>query len=146
MVPTTRITVIGSGYVGLTTGACLASLGHTVTCVDHNPATVEALRIGRTHLAEPDMNNVVRQGLRRGLLQFDTAAETAVATADIVFLCLPTPANADGSADLSAVDQTVETIRHRLLPGTDLVTKSTVPVGASTRLHAALARSDVAVV
>ena len=76
MIPTTRITVIGSGYVGLTTGACLASLGHAVTCVDHNPATVEALRNGRTHLAEPDMNNLVRQGLSDGLLQFDTAADS----------------------------------------------------------------------
>lgn len=144
MIPTTRVTVIGSGYVGLTTGTCLASLGHTVTCVDTDPRTVEALREGRTHLAEPDMDDLIRQGLDSGLLQFDTTTETA--DADVVFLCLPTPANMDGSADLSAVEQTVEAIRGRMRPGAIVVTKSTVPIGTSSKLEATLGRPDVMVV
>ncbi|HEU5472723.1 MAG TPA: UDP-glucose/GDP-mannose dehydrogenase family protein [Actinophytocola sp.] len=145
MIPTTRITVIGSGYVGLTTGACLASLGHTVTCVDNDPDTVGALRNGRTHLAEPDMDNLIRGGLDSGTLKFDTATVTAVADADIVFLCLPTPGHADGSADLSAIEQTVAAIRDRLRSGTVLVIKSTVPVGTNNALRAALERPDIAV-
>jgi UDPglucose 6-dehydrogenase len=146
MVSTDHVTVIGSGYVGLTTGACLASLGHTVTCVDHDASTVEALRTGRTYLAEPDMSTLLLAGLNSGTLTFDIAVETAVSASDIVFLCLPTPPGPDGAADLAAIEQTVTKIRDLLRPGSVLVTKSTVPVGTTAKIHALLRRSDVGVV
>jgi UDPglucose 6-dehydrogenase len=90
------------------------------------------------------MNALIRQGLDSGALRFDTTTETT--DADLVLLCLPTPANMDGSADLSAIEQTVKAIRDRLRRGAVVVTKSTVPVGTSSKLDAALGRPDVAVV
>lgn len=146
MACTDRVTIIGSGYVGLTTGVCLASLGHPVTCVDHDPATITALRQGRTMLAEPDLGALLRDGLTGGMLQFDTTTETAVATSGVVVLCLPTPPRADGAADLTAITDTVTAIRDLLRPNTVLVTKSTVPVGTTDTIRALLGRDDVAVV
>jgi UDPglucose 6-dehydrogenase len=143
---TDRITVIGSGYVGLTTGVCLASLGHPVTCVDRDPATVAALRQGRTVLAEPAMRTLLRDGLGYGMLEFDTTADAAVAASPIVFLCLPTPPRSDGAADLTAITDTMTAIRDRLRPDTVLVTKSTVPVGTTDTIRALLGRNDIAVV
>lgn len=145
MAYTHRITVIGSGYVGLTTGVCLASLGHPVTCVDRDPATITTLRQGRTALAEPDLDALLRDGLANGSLQFDTTAETAVAESGIVILCLPTPPRSDGSADLTAITSTVTAIRHLLPLDTVLVTKSTVPVGTADTIRDLLDRDDVIV-
>jgi len=143
---TDRITVIGSGYVGLTTGVCLASLGHPVTCVDRDPATITTLRQGRTVLAEPDMEALLRAGLSAGMLQFDTTATTAVIDSDIVFLCLPTPPRADGAADLTAITDAVTAIRDLLRPNAVLVTKSTVLVGTTNVIRNLLERDDIAVV
>ncbi|UGT70847.1 UDP-glucose/GDP-mannose dehydrogenase family protein [Nocardia gipuzkoensis] len=141
-----RITVLGAGYVGLTTGACLASLGHNVVCVDSDPSVVAALRSGHTHLAEPDLNALVRAGLAAGTLGFDTEPIPAISHAQIVILCLPTPDRPDGSADLTAIDTTIAYLRHELRPSTVIVIKSTVPVGTHHRITAALDRDDVAVV
>ncbi|WP_280184924.1 2-dehydropantoate 2-reductase N-terminal domain-containing protein [Nocardia gipuzkoensis] len=141
-----RITVLGAGYVGLTTGACLASLGHNVVCVDSDPSVVAALRSGHTHLAEPDLNALVRAGLAAGTLGFDTEPIPAISHAQIVILCLPTPDRPDGSADLTAIDTTIAYLRHELRPSTVIVIKSTVPVGTHHRITAALDPAHVAVV
>lgn len=146
MVSTDRIAVIGSGYVGLTTGVCLASLGHRVTCADNDDTTIDALRQGCTVLAEPDLTAVLRLGIEAGTLDFSTAITQAASTADIVLLCLPTPPGPDGSADLSAIEQTIESIRDYLRPTAVLVTKSTVPVGTVDTVRRWLRRTDVEVV
>jgi UDPglucose 6-dehydrogenase len=141
-----RITVIGSGYVGLTTGACLASLGHTVTCIDRDELTIATLRTGHSHLAEPGIESLLREGLDANRLQFDTASDEAVTTASLVMLCLPTPPARDGSVDLTAIRDTVLRIRDLLPAGAVVVTKSTTPVGTIATIGCWLQRNDIAVV
>src|SRR5438067_2174558 len=94
-----RIAVVGTGYVGLTTGACLASLGHRVTCADIDADKVERLRAGRVDILEPGLAELVRETPG---LDFVVGAAAAVRDAEVVFLCVPTPMGADGSADLRA--------------------------------------------
>ncbi len=141
-----RVTVIGSGYVGLTTGACLASLGHTVTCIDLDEPTITALRNGRSHLAEPGIESLLREGLDTNRLQFDTALDQAVTEASLIMLCLPTPSAPDGSVDLTAIRDTVIRIRDLLPAGAVVATKSTTPVGTTATIGSWLRRDDIAVV
>ncbi|OZM72536.1 UDP-glucose 6-dehydrogenase [Amycolatopsis antarctica] len=141
-----RIVVVGTGYVGLTTGACLAGLGHQVTCVDVDEAKVARLAAGRVDILEPDLAGLVTRGLSTRRLRFVVGAGEAVRDADAVFLCVPTPMGSGGAADLRAVEAATAEIREVLPPGSALVTKSTVPVGTSARIARALCRPDVAVV
>jgi UDPglucose 6-dehydrogenase len=139
-----RIAVFGCGYVGLTTAVCLASIGHTVRCVDSNPTLVNELREGNVSLAEPGITELIRQGLTNSNLVFGTCPSAAV-DVDYVFLCLPTPAHYRGSVDTDAIHDTVTTIREVLAPGTTIVTKSTVPVGTARMIRNSLFRDDIAV-
>jgi UDPglucose 6-dehydrogenase len=141
-----RIAVIGSGYVGLTTGACLASLGHRVVCADVDPGKVARLSAGQVSILEPGLPELVAQGLAAGRLQFVVGAAAAVAEAEVVFLCVPTPMGNGGGADLSAVEAVATEVRSLLPPGCVVVNKSTVPVGTAARTAELLGRSDVAVV
>ena len=141
-----RIAVIGSGYVGLTTGACLASLGHRVVCADVDDAKVARLRAGEVSILEPGLPELVAQGLAAGRLQFVVGAAAAVAEAEVVFLCVPTPMGAGGAADLSAVEAVATEVRSLLPQGCVVVNKSTVPVGTAVRTAQLLDRPDVAVV
>lgn len=141
-----RIVVVGTGYVGLTTGACLASLGHRVTCVDVDAAKVARLSAGRVDILEPGLSELVAHGLTGGTLSFVVRAREVVADADAVFLCVPTPMGAGGAADLRAVEDVVLAIADVLPSGCSVVTKSTVPVGTARRIRALLDRPDVPVV
>lgn len=141
-----RIAVIGSGYVGLTTGACLASLGHRVVCADVDERKVARLSTGEVPILEPGLPDLVAQGLAAGRLRFVVGAAAAVADAEVVFLCVPTPMGDGGAADLSAVEAVAAEV-HALLPaGCVVVNKSTVPVGTAARTAQLLGRPDVAVV
>lgn len=141
-----RVSVIGTGYVGLTTGACLASLGHHVVCADVDEAKVDRLSRGVVDILEPGLADLVVEGRAAGRLQFVVGAATAVADAEVVFLCLPTPMADSGHADLSVVMSAVADIGSLLPRGSVLVTKSTVPVGTAAGLAALIDRPDVAVV
>ncbi|KOV88925.1 UDP-glucose/GDP-mannose dehydrogenase family protein [Nocardia sp. NRRL S-836] len=141
-----RIAVVGTGYVGLTTGACLASLGHRVVCADVDAVKVARLRAGQVDILEPGLAELVVEGQAAGRLEFVVGAAPAVEGAEVVFFCLPTPMGAGGAADLSAVESVATEIRDVLPYGTVVVTKSTVPVGTSERVRALLGREDVAVV
>jgi UDPglucose 6-dehydrogenase len=145
-----RIAVIGSGYVGLTTGACLASLGHRVVCADLDEGKVAQLSRGEVPILEPGLPELVAQGLAAGRLRFVVGAAAAVGqapdAAEVVFLCVPTPMGAGGAADLAAVESVVAEIRELLPAGCVVVNKSTVPVGTALRTAQLLARPDVAVV
>ncbi|TWP50953.1 UDP-glucose/GDP-mannose dehydrogenase family protein [Lentzea tibetensis] len=141
-----RIAVIGTGYVGLTTGACLASLGHRVVCADVDEAKVRRLTAGEVDILEPGLAELVAEGIASGRLSFVLGASSAVTDAEVVFLCVPTPMGVGGIADLSAVESVVDECRDLLPAGCVIVNKSTVPVGTSVRTSELLNRSDVAVV
>jgi UDPglucose 6-dehydrogenase len=145
-----RVAVLGTGYVGLTTGACLASLGHHVVCADVDPIKVERLSLGNVDILEPGLPELVAEGLAAGRLSFVLGAGTALTdqetSAEVVFLCLPTPMGVGGIADLSAVESVAEEIRELLPPGAVVVNKSTVPVGTAAWTKEVLGRDDVAVV
>jgi UDPglucose 6-dehydrogenase len=140
-----RIVVVGTGYVGLTTGACLASLGHRVVCSDVDAIKVEKLSRGEVGILEPGLAELVRAGLAAGRLEFVVGSAVAVADAEVVFLCVPTPMGAGGGADLAAVESVIAEVRTVLPPGCVLVCKSTVPVGTSARVAELVGRQDVAV-
>jgi len=146
-----RIAVIGAGYVGLTTGACLASLGHRVVCADIDARKVERLRRGEVDILEPGLPELVGEGLAAGRLRFVVGARAAVAAddgaaAEIVFLCVPTPMGEGGAADLRSVQAVVDEVGALLPAGCVVVNKSTVPVGTAATTAAMLGRDDVAVV
>jgi UDPglucose 6-dehydrogenase len=145
-----RIVVIGTGYVGLTTGACLASLGHRVVCADVDEAKVDRLRHGRVDIMEPGLPELVNEGQLAGRLSFVVGARAAIEAVEggpeVVFLCVPTPMGVGGLADLSAVESVADEVGSLLAPRTVVVNKSTVPVGTAQRTAELLGRSDVAVV
>jgi UDPglucose 6-dehydrogenase len=140
------IAVVGAGYVGLTTAACFAHLGHDVVCADVVPEKVERLQQGRIPILETGLEEIVREGLRSGRLRFVLGAAGAVADAEFVYLCVPTPQGPDGSADLSYLEAAAREIAPHLAPESIVINKSTVPVGSTRLVEAALERSDVYVV
>ena len=141
-----RLGVVGTGYVGLTTGACFAHLGHHVTCGDVDQRKVDMLNHGVIPIVEDGLASVVEAGRTAGLLTFVLGAAEAARDADIVFLCVPTPQGDDGGADLSYIEQAARQIAPVLKPGAVVVNKSTVPVGSTIVVESALQRPDVFVV
>src|SRR5690606_36458783 len=128
--PHMRIAIIGSGYVGLVSGACLADFGHHVTCVDLDEQKVSALRAGRMPIYEPGLEPLVAGNVADGRLSFTTDLDAAVADAEVVFVAVGTPSRrGDGHADLSFVHAAAASIAAALTGFTIVVTKSTVPVG-----------------
>jgi len=138
--------VVGVGYVGLTTGACLAALGHRVVCGDIDAERIERLRAGVIPIVEEGLAPLVAEGIASGRLTFVVGAAEVARQASIVFLCVPTPQDDDGSADLSYVQAAAAEIAPVLAPGSVVVNKSTVPVGSTHVVSAVLRRGDVAVV
>ena len=141
-----RAGVVGVGYVGLTTGACLAHLGHRVICADVDEDRVARLRRGEIPIVEEGLADIVAEGLSSGRLQFEVGAAAAATDTDVVFLCVPTPQGADGGADLRYIETAAAQIAPVLKPGALVVNKSTVPVGSTRAVEDVLKRPDVAVV
>jgi len=141
-----QIAIIGTGYVGLTTGACFAHLGHDVVCADIDPVKVQMLSEGRIPIHEEGLEAIVKECLAAGRLRFVLGAANAVAGREFVYLCVPTPQGPDGSADLTYL----EAAAHEIAPGLDrgavVINKSTVPVGSTRLVEHALGRRDVFVV
>jgi UDPglucose 6-dehydrogenase len=131
-----RIAMIGTGYVGLVSGACFADFGHHVTCVDKDAGKIEALRKGAIPIYEPDLDRVVEDNVRGGRLDFTTELKEPVAAADAVFIAVGTPSRrGDGHADLSYVYAAAREIAAALDGFTLVVTKSTVPVGTGDEVE-----------
>jgi UDPglucose 6-dehydrogenase len=126
-----KITIVGTGYVGLVTGACFADLGHDVTCVDVVAEKVEKLRGGQIPIHEPGLEEVVQRGLDAGRLRFTTELGEGARASQFVFICVPTPPAEDGSADLSHVEQAAVDIAQHIGDYKIIVNKSTVPIGSS---------------
>jgi UDPglucose 6-dehydrogenase len=141
-----KIAVIGTGYVGLTTGACLAHLGHSVVCADIDENKVATLQRGVIPIVERGLAELVADGLESGRLSFVVGSANAARNCDIAFLCVPTPQGDDGSADLSYVQRAAEEIAVDLPFEAIVVNKSTVPVGSTKVVERALKRPDVKVV
>ena len=131
-----RVTMIGSGYVGLVSGACFADFGHVVTCVDTDARKIEALNRGEIPIFEPGLDDLVAKNVREGRLSFTTELAGAVRGADAVFIAVGTPARrGDGHADLSYVYQAARDVVAELEGFTVVVTKSTVPVGTGDEVE-----------
>ena len=139
------VAVVGAGYVGLTTAACLARLGHRVVCTDVDELRITGLQRGKTPIREPGLDGLVWAGLESGGLSFACGSADAASRADFVFLCVPTPAGPRGGTDLSFLEAAATEIGHRLRPGTVVVNKSTAPAGTTQFLARALGRVDVPV-
>jgi UDPglucose 6-dehydrogenase len=134
-----RIAMIGTGYVGLVSGACLADFGHKVTCVDKDAAKIEGLDAGVMPIWEPGLEALVKVNVERGRLSFTTDVTKGVENAEAVFIAVGTPARrGDGHADLTYVYEAVRELAKVIKPGTVVVTKSTVPVGTGDRIVAIL--------
>ena len=140
------VSVIGAGYVGMTTATGMASLGHDVVVADVVPERVEALSRGELPIIERGMEDLLREGLASGRLRFVLGAASAVADAEFHFLCLPTPPGDDGAADLSYVLAVAEEVKDVLPSGSVVINKSTVPVGTARLVAERIARDDIGVV
>jgi len=140
-----NVAVIGTGYVGLVTGVCLAERGNDVHCVDNNPEIVQKLTGGQVTIYEPGLEEIYLRNLKKGRIKFSDNLEAAVLRSEVIFLCLPTPPGEDGSADLKYVLHVADDV-GRILAGNPqagykvIVDKSTVPVGTSEKVDAAIRR------
>jgi UDPglucose 6-dehydrogenase len=137
-----HVVIIGCGYVGLVTGCCLAEAGNTVTCVDHDAKKVAVLAAGRLPFYEPQLEQILQAQLEKGLLRFETSMACAVAPADVVFLAVGTPSNADGSADVSNLLSCAKALGEVITTDCIVVVKSTAPVGTCDRIEKMLSASD----
>ena len=141
-----KIAVVGTGYVGLVTGTCLAETGNTVSCVDINQEKVEKMKQGQIPIYEPGLDILFHRNIEQGRLKFTTVLAEAIQEAKIIFLALPTPPGGDGSADLSYVLGAAKDIAKIITNYKVVVTKSTVPVGTADKVKAVFAaNTDVEV-
>jgi UDPglucose 6-dehydrogenase len=129
-----NIAVIGTGYVGLVTGACFAEFGIHVTCVDNDEDKIARLQAGEVPIFEPGLEEIVRRNVQAGRLEFTTDTRAAVRRSLVIFVAVPTPPHEDGSTDLTYVDEVARTIGEHLDGYKVVVTKSTVPVRTADRV------------
>ncbi|MFN7562713.1 MAG: UDP-glucose dehydrogenase family protein [Prosthecobacter sp.] len=129
-----KLTIIGSGYVGLTTGACFAEVGHQVCCVDNDPRKIESLLAGEIPIYEPGLESVVKKNVAARRLRFTTSTEEGVEHGEVIFIAVPTPPQPDGSVDLSFIEKVAREIAVHLDSYRVVVDKSTVPVKTGERV------------
>jgi len=134
-----KISIIGTGYVGLVTAACLAEVGNTVACVDVDANKIEQLNQGKVSIHEPGLPQLIARNRRAGRLAFMTGYEEAVRHAEVIFLAVGTPANEDGSADLTHVLDAARLVGRHLRRPAVIVNKSTVPVGTAEKVREVVA-------
>jgi UDPglucose 6-dehydrogenase len=134
-----KISVIGTGYVGLVSGACFADVGNTVLCLDVDTRKITMLKDGIIPIHEPGLDNLVQRNAAAGRLLFSSNYDDAVSHADIIFLAVGTPPDEDGSADLTHILSAARSIGERLTKPAVIVDKSTVPVGTAEKVKRAIA-------
>src|SRR5665213_1973026 len=136
-----NIAVVGTGYVGLVTGTCLAETGNHVICVDIDASKVEKMRSGIIPIYEPHLDSLFERNIKQGRLQFTTNLAETIERSKIIFLALPTPPGEDGSADLSYVLGVAEQLGKLMTEYKIIIDKSTVPVGTAEKVTAAIAKN-----
>ncbi|MGB4969391.1 MAG: UDP-glucose/GDP-mannose dehydrogenase family protein [Saprospiraceae bacterium] len=136
-----KITIVGTGYVGLVTGTCFAETGNHVLCLDINEKKIEALQTGNIPIFEPGLDIIFDRNTKEGRLFFTTDLDEAIQHGEIIFLALPTPPGEDGAADLSYVLNATQQIGQRLKKYTILVNKSTVPIGTAEKVAEILSKN-----
>ena len=124
-----KICMIGSGYVGLVTGACLAEFGMDIICVDKDKTKIERVRKGESPFYEPGLDDLIEKNMKEGRLSFSTDTKKGVKTSTVIFIAVGTPANSDGSPDLSQVEAVAQEVARSMEEYKIIVLKSTVPVG-----------------
>jgi UDPglucose 6-dehydrogenase len=134
-----KITMIGTGYVGLVTGTCLAEVGNDVLCLDVDARKIDVLQSGGVPIHEPGLEPMIRRNVAAGRLRFTTDVDSAVGHANVQFIAVGTPPDEDGSADMQYVLQAARNIGRRMTQWTLVVDKSTVPVGTGDRVRATIA-------
>ena len=138
-----KITIIGTGYVGLTTGTCFAEVGHEVTCVDNNADKVQTLLDGKIPIFEPGLEELVKKNVGAGRLKFTASTKDGVADGEVIFIAVPTPPQEDGSVDLVYIEKVAREIAQELTPEMGykvIVDKSTVPVKTGQKVEETLKR------
>ncbi|NTW00661.1 MAG: UDP-glucose/GDP-mannose dehydrogenase family protein [Oscillochloris sp.] len=135
------ICVVGTGYVGLTTGVCFADLGNTVTCLEIDLQKLDTLRSGKTPIYEPGLQELLERNLRAGRISFTDDYALALSSADFVFITVGTPMGDDGAADLSQVESAARQIGAHLSRDAIIIDKSTVPVGTGDLVHTLIAQA-----
>ena len=136
-----KIAVVGTGYVGLVTGTCFAETGNHVTCIDINEEKVKQMQAGIIPIYEPGLEDLFKRNTEEGRLDFTTSLQEGIAGAKVIFLALPTPPGADGSADLKYILQVANDLGPLLSEYVVVIDKSTVPVGTSEKVHSAIAKN-----
>lgn len=136
-----KITVVGTGYVGLVTGTCFADMGNHVTGVDIDEAKIKKMRGGEVPIYEPDLDNLFKRNLKEGRLLFTTDLKEGIKDAEVIFLALPTPSDEEGAADLRFVLQVADGLGPLLKNYVVIVNKSTVPVGTAERVKKHIAKN-----
>ena len=134
------ISIIGSGYVGLVTGACFADVGHNVICVDNDPRKVEFLQAGKVPIYEPGLEEVIHRNVSAHRLRFTGSIQDGVENSQIVFIAVPTPQQPDGSVDLSFIEKVAREIAGVLTSYRVIVDKSTVPVKTGEKVRESIKR------
>ncbi|MCH3923540.1 MAG: UDP-glucose/GDP-mannose dehydrogenase family protein [Bacteroidales bacterium] len=129
-----NITIVGTGYVGLVTGACFAEMGTNVTCIDVDKEKINKLKKGISPIYEPSLDDLLTRNIKQGRLHFDTELKNNINNSDIIFSAVGTPPDEDGSADLSYVLQVAKTIGQNMNKYVCIVTKSTVPIGTANKV------------
>jgi UDPglucose 6-dehydrogenase len=135
-----KLTIIGTGYVGLVTGACFAEVGHRVICVDNNDAKVKMLRAGGIPIYEPGLEELVKKNVAEGRLSFSNSTAEGVANSDVIFIAVPTPPQPDGSVDMSFIERVARDIAGAMNGYKSIVDKSTVPVQTGDKVAETIKR------
>src|SRR5579863_6496948 len=135
-----KLTIIGTGYVGLVTGTCFAEVGHQVICVDRDEEKIKLLRAGGIPIYEPGLEEMVRKNVEAGRLSFTTSTKEGVEKSDVIFIAVPTPPLSDGAVDLSFIEKVAREIAAAMTSYKIVVDKSTVPVKTGDKVAETIKR------